>query len=331
MATLRSRISLLVLILTGTCLPMVSRGDDGVSAPPRTLMRLPGWIESMGEDEGSVGISPEARAATPRGRAPIDLADRADVRPGAEWGTVTPVAAPATKPVAPPTAAPTTSGFRRWINERVATLPKPTEPAAATTPADPSADQPVTDPQPSVTAPVAVTPDEMPTLSIDPASFRGALPGKTTRQELEKGWGTGEAFTRGDGTAGLAWTIEPFEHVEVGLESDVVASISIKLAEPVSLGDLARQLEISDLRTVAVKDEQGIRIGEVFPERGVIISVEPGTANATGILIEPLDADSFVLRAEGEIDKCSAYAVADLQYAIQIDPQHVRRSVCSWR
>jgi tetratricopeptide (TPR) repeat protein len=206
----------------------------------------------------------------------------------------------------------------------VATLPKPTEPAAATTPVDPSAEQSVAEPQPTVTAPVAVTPDEMPTLSIDPASFRGALPGKTARQELEKGWGDGEAFTRGDGTTGLAWAIEPFERVEVGFEGDVVSSISIKLAEPVPLGDLARQLEISDLRTVAVKDEQGIRIGEVFPERGVIISVEPGTSNATAILIEPLDADSFVLRAEGEIDKCSAYAVADLQYAIQIDPQHIR-------
>jgi tetratricopeptide (TPR) repeat protein len=56
----------------------------------------------------------------------------------------------------------------------------------------------------------------------------------------------------------------------------------------------------------------------------VIISVEPGTTNATAILIEPLDPDSFVLRAEGEIDKCSADAVADLQYAIQIDPGHVR-------
>jgi tetratricopeptide (TPR) repeat protein len=287
-------------------------------------MRLPGWIESMGDEDGSAGIAPEARAATPQGRTPIDLADRAGGGPGTEWGTVTPVAAPATKPGAPSKAAPTTSGFRRWINDRVATLPKPTEPAAATTPVDPSAEQSVAEPQPTVTAPVAVTPDEMPTLSIDPASFRGALPGKTARQELEKGWGDGEAFTRGDGTTGLAWAIEPFERVEVGFEGDVVSSISIKLAEPVPLGDLARQLEISDLRTVAVKDEQGIRIGEVFPERGVIISVEPGTSNATAILIEPLDADSFVLRAEGEIDKCSAYAVADLQYAIQIDPQHIR-------
>jgi tetratricopeptide (TPR) repeat protein len=278
----------------------------------------------MGDEDGSADIAPEARAATPQGRTPIDLADRAGGGPGTEWGTVTPVAAPATKPGAPSKAAPTTSGFRRWINDRVATLPKPTEPAAATTPVDPSAEQSVAEPQPTVTAPVAVTPDEMPTLSIDPASFRGALPGKTARQELEKGWGDGEAFTRGDGTTGLAWAIEPFERVEVGFEGDVVSSISIKLAEPVPLGDLARQLEISDLRTVAVKDEQGIRIGEVFPERGVIISVEPGTSNATAILIEPLDADSFVLRAEGEIDKCSAYAVADLQYAIQIDPQHIR-------
>jgi tetratricopeptide (TPR) repeat protein len=41
-------------------------------------------------------------------------------------------------------------------------------------------------------------------------------------------------------------------------------------------------------------------------------------------MIEPLDPESFVLRAEGEMDTCSAYAVADLQYAIEIDPRHLR-------
>jgi len=285
-------------------------------------MRLPGWIESMGDD--AADTSPEDRVAGPRRGVPIDLAAKAVPQPAAEWSTVTPVAAPAAKPTTPSATAGSTSSFRRWINERVATLPKPTEPSASTPAVEPQAVQSVAEPQPTVTAPVAVTPDEMPTLSIDPASFRGALPGKTTRQEIETTWGAGEAFTSGDGTTGLAWALEPFERVEVEIEGDVASSISIKLAEPVQLGDLARQLEIADLRTVAVKDEQGIRIGEVYPERGVIISVEPGTSNATAILIEPLDADSFVLRAEGEIDKCSAYAVADLQYAIQIDPQHVR-------
>jgi tetratricopeptide (TPR) repeat protein len=285
-------------------------------------MRLPGWIESMGDDAADTSL--EDRGVTPRRGVPIDVAARAGSQPAADWSTVTPVAAPAAKPTTPPAAAGSTSSFRRWINERVAALPKPTEPSAATPPAEPQPVQSVTEPQPTVTAPVAVTPDEMPTLSVDPASFRGALPGKTTRQEIEATWGAGEAFTGEDGTTGLAWTLEPFERVEVEIKGDVASSISIKLAEPVLLGDLARQLEIADLRTVAVKDEQGIRIGEVYPERGVIISVEPGTSNASAILIEPLDADSFVLRAEGEIDKCSAYAVADLQYAIQIDPQHVR-------
>ena len=321
MATLRSRISLLILILAEACLPTVSRADDGASPPPRTLMRLPGWIESMGDD--TAVATPKKAAVAPRGAAPLELAAGIDARPVNDRGVVTPVSAPAVKPTTPPAAGPT-SGFRRWINERVATLPKPTESSASAPPEEPPADQPVEEQQPSVTAPVAVTPDEMPTLSIDPASFRGALPGKTTRQEIETGWGAGEAFTREDGTTGLAWTIEPFERIEVELKDDVASSIRIKLAEPVPLGDLARQLEIADLRTVAVKDEQGVRIGEVYPERGVILSVEPGTANATAILIEPLDADSFVLRAEGEIDKCSAYAVADLQYAIQIDPQHIR-------
>jgi tetratricopeptide (TPR) repeat protein len=321
-ATLRSRISLLILILAGACLPTTSRADDGTSTPPRTLMRLPGWIESMGDD--AADTSPEDRLAVPRRGVPIDLAAKAVPQPAAEWSTVTPVAAPAAKPTTPPATAGSTSSFRRWINERVATLPKPTEPSASTPPVEPQAVQSAAEPQPTVTAPVAVTPDEMPTLSVDPASFRGALPGKTTRQEIETTWGAGEAFTSGDGTTGLAWALEPFERVEVEIEGDVASCIRIKLAEPVQLGDLARQLEIADLRTVAVKDEQGIRIGEVYPERGVIISVEPGTSNATAILIEPLDADSFVLRAEGEIDKCSAYAVADLQYAIQIDPQHVR-------
>lgn len=322
MVTLRSRISLLILILSGACLPTISLADDGVQTPPRTLMRLPGWIESMGDD--AADASPADRGTIPRRGAPIDIAAKAGTKPAADWSHVTPVAAPVAKPTTPAPATGSTSGFRRWINERVAVLPKPTEPSASTTPAEPTAGQPVAEPQPSVTAPIAVTPDEMPTLSIDPASFRGALPGKTTRQEIETAWGAGEAFTSEDGAAGLAWTIEPFERVEVRLEGEVASSISIKLAEPVPLGDLARQLEIADLRTVAVKDDQDIRIGEVYPERGVIISVEPGTSNATAILIEPLDADSFVLRAEGEIDKCSAYAVADLQYAIQIDPQHVR-------
>jgi tetratricopeptide (TPR) repeat protein len=179
-------------------------------------------------------------------------------------------------------------------------------------------------PQAPVAPPVAATPEETPTLAIDPASFRGVDPGKTRFQEVEAGWGAGEAFTREDGAKGYFWKIEPFERVEVILDGDTVGSIRIKLAAPVAVAELASQLEIADLRTVSILDEQGVSIGEVFPERGVIFSVKPGTQSATAVMLEPLDPESFVLRAEGEIDTSAAYAAADLQYAIEIDPKHLR-------
>jgi len=316
-------------------------------APPRPLMRLPTRIEMLNDP-----AAPQPAVASPA--ALPDLIPVAGTAPAAAPQTPKPIAV---------TAAPAGNPLTRWFSERMAALPKPKSllPATSTptgdavpgsmkvpvpigeqTPGEASAAakpvgkeaKPVgkelareSEPEsakPTVTAPVAATPDEMPTLSIDPASFKGALPGKTSRAEIESGWGAGEPFTRDDGTAGVAWKIEPFERVEVMLEDDVVSSIRIKLVEPVAVPDLAKQLEISDLRTVSILDEQGVSIGEVYPERGVILSVKPGTPSATAILIEPLDPESFVLRAEGELESCSANAVADLHYAIQLDPRHVR-------
>jgi len=297
-----------------------------------------------------------AATAKPAGRL---TAEWTDLVP-----TGAPAASPATTAAAEESASksglgPETSVLKRWLTDKVSGLPKPTvKPPASLTgtvttktdatkpdtaasdssgestagktvvtspdgrPAElPTADRLI---KTTVNAPVAATPDEMPTLSIDPASFRGVHPGKTTGDELRAGWGAGEPFTREDGTRGFFWKIEPFERVEVTLDGDVVAAVRIKLAEPVAVGDLAKQLEISDLRTVSILDEQGVSIGEVFPERGVIFSVKPGTQSATAVMIEPLDPESFVLRAEGEIDTCSAFAVADLQYAVEIDSKHLR-------
>lgn len=386
-----------LLVAAASCLVIdVAHCDEPA---PRAMMRLPRWIESIGEpgktprtDDSlrtspGLGAEPAGSRTAPSQSAPIaptaKAAPRAvpvatptftaEVRPAVvqagpattaagprsgklpeEWAEIVPTAGPAATPKAGDAPGKTatsgeTGGLKRWITDRVGALPKPlgkpvpaaadgeadaesveTVPAAspgpvasaetpaATAPAEKAA------PQPTVTAPVAAVPDELPTLSIDPASFRGVHPGKTTAEELRAGWGAGEPFTREDSSRGFFWKIEPFERVEVTLDGDVVSAIRIKLAEPVAVGELAKQLEIADLRTVSILDEQGVSIGEVFPERGVIFSVKPGTQSATAVMIEPLDPESFVLRAEGEMDTVSAYAVADLQYAIEIDPRHLR-------
>ncbi len=290
MATQRSSIvcSILSLALTAIAWALPARGadPDSQSAP---AMKLPEWIENA--------------ASSP--------------------ATGTPLVRTAGEPQPAPAAPPQPNGFRRWISERFATLPPATTPAPAAADAATPAPQTIRDASPGIAAPVAATPDEMPTLSIDPASFRGAHPGRTSRTELEATWGPADPDEDGEPGTG-SWKIDPFAKVEVTFAGETVSSIGIKLAEPMPVPDLARQLEIADLRTVAIKDDEGQEIGEVYPERGVILSVEPGTRQATAILIEPLDPDAFVLRAEGEIDACSAYAVADLQYAIEIDPQHAR-------
>ena len=175
-----------------------------------------------------------------------------------------------------------------------------------------------------LSAPIAEAPDETPTLAIDPASFRGAYPGKTTRADIDNEWGPGQAIPRDDGTECFFWEIEPFERVAVTFRDGTVTAIQIKLAEPVPSSELAKQLEIADLRTVAILDDDGSAIGQVFPERGVMFSLETGTTSATAVLLESLDPDSFVLRAEGEMKSSAAYAVADLEYAIEIDPTHLR-------
>jgi tetratricopeptide (TPR) repeat protein len=332
---------------------------------PRPIMRMPQWIESIGEPGAKRMPQAHTEAAVPAYRAEVKPApavlraggvptDSPAGRQTAEWTELVPTGAPASSPDTTAAAeepagkaglGPEASVLKRWLTDKVGTLPKPSvklpvplsagittkpETTSEATPqpeANPAelpvaaADRPL---KTTVTAPVAATPDEMPTLSIDPASFRGVHPGKTTADELRAGWGDGEPFTREDGTHGLYWKIEPFERIEITLDADVVTAIRIKLAEPVAVVDLAKQLEISDLRTVSILDEEGVSIGEVFPERGVIFSVKPGTQSATAVMIEPLDAESFVLRAEGEIDVCSAFAVADLQYAVEIDPRHLR-------
>jgi tetratricopeptide (TPR) repeat protein len=338
-ATLRSRISrsIGVLSLAVTAVGLHGAVADELTEP--TPMRLPGWIASLHGDHEATA----PRASVPSAASAIVTADASaatgePVRTIADWRD--PKAPSPAVPAIVPTAgerpaAPSTNpmgSFRRWVSERVASLPKPTARAEESAPS-PAKSLPAVVPavgeepaELTVTAPVAATPDEMPTLSIDPASFRGALPGKTTRAELEATWGP--PTQPADDTAATAdaatWAIEPFDRVEVAFDGETVATISVKLAEPMPVADLARQLEIGDLRTVAVQDEQGVEIGKVYPERGVILSVEPGSSDATAILIEPLDPDAFVLRAEQELDACSAYAQADLEHAVQIDPAHVR-------
>lgn len=354
----RTALRCLLICVASATASLVIGAEEPAKATPRPLLRLPRWIESLQNRSAKAATQPAtaqptttppatAAAAVPKNAAdtPEQETPQAEVQLAADWAelpnsekaedeTSQPVqqqieqqseqqleqeTAPATQAVSEAAGPAATSTPTAPAKPAADAVPAPAAPVATAT--QPAAADTAASAAPAAAAPAA---DDAPPLEIDPASFRGAYPGKTTREELLAAWGAGEAFDRDDGTRGLAWKIEPFNRVEVMLDGDVVSSIRITLAEPVAVADLAKQLELADLRTVSVLDEQGVCIGEVFPERGVIFSVKPGTRAAVALMIEPLDPESFVLRAEGEIDAHAARAVVDLEYALEIDPANVR-------
>lgn len=291
-----------------------------------------GWNDLVAE-ESSADETVETTTSTDVPPATPDLPPAAAAEQSADAGPSEPDAAEPVEPIDPavPAEIADSPAPAEAVAEPVAepvTIADDVDVAEEDTPATKTktVEPSPTSPRPAVEAsrPVAIAPDETPTLAIDPASFNGVLPGTTTREELFAAWGDGESFERADGTEGFFWEIEPFERVEVILDGDVVGSIYIRLAEPVAVSKLARQLDIADLRTVSVLDAEGVSVGEVFPERGVIFGVEPGTQAAKAVMLEPLDPEAFVLRAEGDLETSVANAIVDLQYAVEIDPQHRR-------
>lgn len=174
------------------------------------------------------------------------------------------------------------------------------------------------------------TPDGEPELAIEPVTFAGILVGRTDRAALraamEPDYGIGEPFTREDGTEGFAWSLTDgiVERVEATLSGETVDSLRLKLADPLSVDQLSTMFEIGDLNSVAVLDESGVSIGEVFPEVGLVFSLKPGTRSALAVMIEPLDPEAFVLRAEGELETDTSLALADLKFAVTLDPRHLR-------
>jgi hypothetical protein len=182
-------------------------------------MRLPEWIESIGgrdQSPAKPAMPPAAPSTTVLTGGWTELADEAAAK--AEGSAKEPAgdSTPARTTLGPETSVLTADADA--VSEaadapaevvpqktRIAVESRPV-PAKASAPADTAA-------SPAAAPPVPRSPAEAPTLAIDPASFRGVLPGKTTREEIETSWGPGEAFIREDDAKGLFWTVEPFERI----------------------------------------------------------------------------------------------------------------------
>lgn len=165
---------------------------------------------------------------------------------------------------------------------------------------------------------------------LEAASFNGVTPGKTPIAEVERAWGAAKEVRKQEGVLTHLYAVEPFDRVEVTFFEDKATAIVIRLNQAFPAEAVAKQLQLGDVRPVLVSNEMGEILGQAFPERGVLFAFAPGepptkpSMKVAQIILEPLSAEPFVLRAETRLESHVKASLADLEQAIKLDPKNAR-------
>jgi tetratricopeptide (TPR) repeat protein len=213
--------------------------------------------------------------------------------------------------------------------------PSPLSPPPATAPiagpaVSPSAAKPATT---NSGAPLVPVPDSqfLGPAEVEVTGFNGIRPGESNRDDVEKAWGKPKDSRRLDTGLTQLYSVAPFPRVEVTYSADnKVASLVIRFDHGYPAGQVAEQLELAKVQPVLVSNELGEVLGQAYPERGVLFSFEraadPSKAlkKVTHIVLEPITAEPFVLRAETNIDIRPEFSLHDAEQAIKFQPNNAR-------
>jgi tetratricopeptide (TPR) repeat protein len=167
-------------------------------------------------------------------------------------------------------------------------------------------------------------------LPVEVTSFHGITPGTSSRAEVEKTWGKPKAVSQEKDVTTELYSVAPFSRVEVMLTHGVVSSIIIRFDHAFSDKQVAQQLDLAKVQPVLVSNELGEILGEAYPECGVLFSFEaakdPSQAvkKVTHIVLEPLSAEPFVLRAETNLDSRPVFSLHDTDAALKLQPRNAR-------
>jgi tetratricopeptide (TPR) repeat protein len=167
-------------------------------------------------------------------------------------------------------------------------------------------------------------------VEVDAASFNGITPGSSTASQLKSAWGDPLKVADLDGQTVYLYRVDPFDQIEVTIREDKVVSIVIRLKSAFPADTVAEQLQLTDVRPVLVSNELGEILGQTFPERGVLFSFKPSgepgktTMQVASVVLEPVSAESFVLRAETYLETQTEESLKDLDTAIELDDSNHR-------
>jgi tetratricopeptide (TPR) repeat protein len=172
--------------------------------------------------------------------------------------------------------------------------------------------------------------DEIGPAPLEAASFNGVTPGQTTIEEVEKVWGPPKEMFKQNELMTQLYSIEPFDRIEVSYENEKVVSLIVRFQKPFPAKRIAEQLDMAAVKPVLVSNDMGEILGQSYPERGVLFAFEPNAEKSkpsnkvTHIMLEPINAEPFILRAETEFESRYERCFQDLQVALELQPQNAR-------
>jgi tetratricopeptide (TPR) repeat protein len=170
----------------------------------------------------------------------------------------------------------------------------------------------------------------MESVSAEAASFKGVTPGVSTRDDVAKAWGAPKEIAKQNEEIVQLYAVPPFQRVEVNYVGVKVSSIVVRFEQPYPAEAVAKQLGLSSIRSVSVPNESGDVVGMAFPERGVSFAFD--TSDEKGkpsmkvlqIVLDPISAEPFVLRAEATLDARADLARCDLEQALSLEPHNAK-------
>lgn len=160
---------------------------------------------------------------------------------------------------------------------------------------------------------------ELPPLVVAAPRFKEIVPGVTTSEELVRRLGEGK-LQKSDGGAQRIYVIAPYPRVAISLEHHRVSAIDVQLDQPTEPDVMAKRFHLDPDSSVTVVDEAGQPLGLSYPDRGTLLSYGPGTKLVSEMLLEPIDPQPFLSRAEHEFDSHPAWGLRDIDYSLSLDP-----------
>lgn len=159
-------------------------------------------------------------------------------------------------------------------------------------------------------------------IDLRPCSFQNVTPGETPIDVALQQLGVPAEDRMVDGQRVLEYDTAPFEKVEVIAEGDLITSVVLHFKTPALPTQIEHELNLQAIVSVPVFSDSGQLLGRSYPERGVLLSFDPASKSrrATHVVLEPVTAQSFLLRVRADSGHHYEQNLADLAIARRFDP-----------